>query len=203
MLRYLILLVCVLCSAGAALASQPVIMVFGDSLSAGYGLAENTGWVALLQRELSRQHLRYSVNNASLSGETTSGGAARIVAALSAAKPEIVILELGGNDGMRGTPLAVVRANLEKMIQAIQKARAQTLLIGVELPPNYGKRYTEKFQALYQDLALRYRLASVPSLMRGFEQNREMFQADGIHPLAQAQPIMLQNVWLGLKPLLK
>jgi acyl-CoA thioesterase I len=202
MLRYLYLLILVFaCHTPAAAQPQPVILVFGDSLSAGYGLPENTGWVALLQRRLDGMRLGYRVVNASVSGDTTAGGLNRMNAALAQHRPRIVIVELGGNDGLRGAPPAAMRDNLDKLVTAIRRSGAQVLLVGVELPPNYGKRYNEKFRAVYAELAAKYTLPLVPSLLQGFGQDRTLFQADGIHPTREAQPRILENVWRGLAPL--
>ena len=178
-------------------------MVYGDSLSAGYGLPENTGWVSLLARRLEQQKLSYQVVNASISGETTQGGLYRIEEALNRTKPVIVIMELGANDGLRGLPLDVTRSNLESIIQACRKRKVKILLAGMRLPPNYGRAYTEKFQNIYLELSRRYKLPLVPFLLEGFADRRELFQADNVHPNVAAQPLILNNVWIRLKPMLK
>jgi len=181
---------------------MPLIMVFGDSLSSGYGLPQDAGWVNLLKNRLLQQQLHYEVVNASISGETTRGGLSRISQSLAAHHPSIVILELGGNDGLRGQPVEATRDNLEGIIKACQQYGAKVLLIGMRLPPNYGMGYTQKFQSIYPELAKRYRLALTPYIFEGFGYDISMFQADGIHPGAAAQPIILDNIWKTLKPLL-
>lgn len=179
------------------------IMVYGDSLSAGYGLAQHAGWANLLLKRLRDESFDYKVVNASISGETTHGGKNRIVQALSAHKPEIVILALGANDGLRGHNLETMRANLDAIIQACSKRNARVLLVGMRLPPNYGAAYTEKFHGIFRDLAQRRKLPLSPFLLDGFADNTNLFQADGIHPTAQAQPLILDSVWKSLRPLLK
>ena len=179
------------------------ILVYGDSLSAAYGLAQDAGWPSLLQARLKQERLDYTVTNASISGETSSGGAARIAAALKAHKPAVVIVELGANDGLRGLPLAEMRANLETIVRASQKAGGRVLLVGMRMPPNYGAAYTREFAEVYADLARKYRIALVPHLLQGMDQQRGLFQADNLHPTAAAQPILLDNVWTALLPLLK
>ncbi len=178
------------------------ILVYGDSLSAGYGLPQEQGWVSLLARRLHAEKLDYKVANASISGETTLGGANRIEAALKSHRPAIVILQLGANDGLRGGNLDAMRVNLEKIADAGRQAGARVLLVGMRIPPNYGTSYTEKFQRAFSETAQRKKLALVPFLFEGFGDKREYFQADGIHPTAEAQPLMLDTVWKGLRPLL-
>lgn len=187
----------------AAAASAATLLVYGDSLSSGYGLPRDEGWVSLLARRLRSEGFDYKVANASISGETTLGGANRIEAALTQHRPAIVILALGGNDGLRGQSPDAMRANLEAMIAASRRARAQVLLVGVRLPPNYGAAYAEKFHAVFTGIARARKVALVPFLLEGFAANRELFQEDGIHPAAAAQPAMLENVWKGLRPLLR
>jgi acyl-CoA thioesterase I len=187
----------------AGAAPAPSILVVGDSLSAGYGIELRDAWVTLLQQRLSKQGYPYAVVNASISGDTTSGGRARLPAALKRHRPQIVILELGGNDGLRGLSLRETRANLEAMIKAAQSAGAQVLLIGIHLPPNYGPEFTGKFHAIYRDLANSYNAALVPFLLEGVALSPGMMQPDGIHPRAAAQPRLLDNVWPYLEPLLK
>jgi acyl-CoA thioesterase-1 len=178
-------------------------MVFGDSLSAEYGLPRGAGWAALLDRRLKEKRFNYSVANASISGETTSGGAARIDAALVQHKPAIVIVELGGNDGLRGLSLDATRANLTRIVEASGRAGAKVVLVGMQLPPNYGRAYTEGFRTLYADLAKRHKAALVPFFLEGIAERHELFQADGIHPTPAAQPRLLNNAWKALAPLLK
>ncbi len=184
-------------------ASAGGILVFGDSLSAGYGVPQDRNWASLLEKRLREQHFNYTVANASLSGETTDGGARRIVGALSAHRPDIVVLELGANDGLRGNSLEVMRRNLEAIIEASRRAKATVLLVGMRLPPNYGTAYTEKFQQTFADLARAHKVAYVPFLFEGFAEDSRYFQNDRVHPTAEAQSLMLDTVWKGLKPLLK
>ena len=187
----------------AGAASAPSILVVGDSLSAGYGIEMRNGWVTLLQQRLINQGYPHAVINASISGDTTAGGRARLPAALNRHRPQIVILELGGNDGLRGLSLRETRANLEAMIKAAQSAGAQVLLVGIHLPPNYGPEFTRKFHAIYRDLARAHNTALVPFLLEGVALTPGLMQPDGIHPRADAQPRLLDNVWPYLEPLLK
>ena len=181
----------------------PAILVVGDSLSAGYGIELRDGWVTLLQQRLARQGYPHTVVNASISGDTTAGGRARLPDALKRHRPRIVILELGGNDGLRGLSLRATRANLDAMIMAAQSAGAQVLLVGIHLPPNYGPEYTGKFHAIYRELARTHNTALVPFLLEGVALTPGLMQPDGIHPRAAAQPRLLDNVWPYLEPLLK
>jgi acyl-CoA thioesterase I len=183
-------------------ANAPAIVVLGDSISAEYGLPRDTGWVALLRLQLAKEHYDYSVANSSISGDTTSGGLARLPAVINRLKPRIVIVELGANDALRGVPLATTRANLQAIIEQSQAANAKVLLVGMYLPPNYGPDYSQKFHAVYEQLSTDKHAPLVPFIMAGFENKPEMFQADQIHPTPQAQPLLLQNVWPTLKPLL-
>ncbi len=177
-------------------------MVFGDSLSSGYGLPQEIGWVSLLKKRLQQERLDYQVVNTSISGETTRGGLSRIAQSLAAHNPAIVILELGGNDGLRGQPFEATRDNLEGIIKACQQHGAKVLLVGMRLPPNYGIAYTQKFQSIYPELAKRFRLPLTPFMLEGFGYEPTMFQSDRIHPAAVAQPLILDNIWKTLKPLL-
>jgi acyl-CoA thioesterase-1 len=197
-LRLVLFCACFLLS--GIVAAQPTILVFGDSLSAAYGIPREAGWVNLLQQELQRSHPQYQVVNASITGETTTGGRQRIAAALRQHQPGIVILELGANDGLRGAPIANIEANLAELIRQSRKAHAKVLLLGMQLPPNYGGNYTTDFKALYPKLAQRYQAALVPFFLEGIAP--EQFQADNLHPVAGAQPIILRNVMQQLKPLL-
>ena len=183
--------------------AAPKILVLGDSISAGYGLAANEGWVSLLQTRLKAQGYGYRVVNASVSGETTTGGLARLPRALSVHRPQIVVLELGGNDGLRGLPLETSRANLEKMIQLSKAAGAQVVLLGMKMPPNYGPRYAQGFERTFAELARKHRLPFEPFFLDKIALVPGMLQADGLHPTAKAQPAMLDSVWPVLKPLLK
>jgi acyl-CoA thioesterase-1 len=188
---------------GAAPAETPVILVFGDSISAGYGLAHvDRGWVALLQTRLKDQEYGYQVVNASVSGETTAGGLARLPRALSLHQPKIVILELGGNDGLRALPIAQMRVNFARMADLAAAAGAKVLLLGMRMPPNYGPDFTEQFRSSYSDLARDKKLPLVPFLLNDIALFPALMQADGIHPNEQGQPKLLDNVWPALKPLL-
>ena len=177
--------------------------MFGDSLSAAYGIAAQRGWVALLAERLERERLDYSVVNASISGETTAGGRSRLPEALARHKPSILVLELGANDGLRGLPVAEMRKNLETMIRQAKKAGAQVLLVGMRMPPNYGPEYEREFAAAFGALAKQQRTALVPFLLEGLAEDLGKFQPDRIHPTAEAQPILLDNVWKALRPLLR
>ena len=194
-----------LCLACAAMAvqAQETLLVFGDSLSAGYGIAPDQSWPALLNRRLAAQGYPYTVVNASISGETSGGGAVRLDAALDRFKPAIVVIELGANDGLRGLNLAQLRANLEAMIRSSRERQARVLLVGMLLPPNYGEEYTRGFAAVYRELARAHKVALLPFLFAGIAGERSAFQADGLHPTAAAQPLLLDNVWHALQPLLR
>lgn len=178
-------------------------MIYGDSLSAEYGIPRGTGWGALLVRRLAQERLDYSVVNLSISGETSAGGASRIDAALTQHRPAIVVVELGGNDGLRGLSLDATRTNLEAIVTASMRAGARVVLCGMQLPPNYGRDYTARFRALFGDIAARHKAALVPFFLEGVADRRESFQADGIHPVAEAQPRILENVWPVLAPMLR
>ncbi len=190
-------------SQAAAPAGKPVILVVGDSLSAGYGVAVNATWVALLERKLTQEGYGYQVVNASISGDTTGGALNRLPRALELHKPAIVILELGGNDGLRGLPLKQVRANFEAMLKQIQALPAKVVLIGMRMPTNYGPAYADGFHALYGELAKQYGVQHLDFFLDKVALDPELMQADGIHPTAQAQPILLDNMWPVLEPLLQ
>ena len=189
-------------ASGAANAAG-TILVFGDSISAAYGLAQKDGWVALLGERLRERKLDYNVANASISGETTAGGAARIDEALARWKPEVVIVALGGNDGLRGLQVSQLKANLTRMVSASKATKARVLLVGMRMPPNYGPRYTREFEEAFAAVAKAENVPLVPFLLDGIGEKRELFQADNIHPTAAAQPIILDTVWKGLEPLLR
>jgi acyl-CoA thioesterase-1 len=191
-----------LCWTALCARAQPVVLIYGDSLSAGYGLPQDKGWVALLADRLRAEKFDYRVVNASVSGETTLGGANRLEAVLAQHRPAIVVIELGGNDGLRGLSLATTRQNLETMLRTATGAGARPLLIGMQLPPNYGTAYTRKFQTLFEEVAREQKTPLVPFMLAGFGEKREYFQADGIHPTAEAQPLMLDNIWPLLRPML-
>ncbi len=177
--------------------------MFGDSLSAAYGIAAKRGWVALLEERLQRKHPDYSVVNASISGEITSGGVSRLPRVLAQHKPAVVILQLGANDGLRGLPVAQMRKNLAAMIGMSHKAGAKVVLVGMRVPPNYGPEYTEDFAAAFAQLARARKTALVPFLLEGMAEDLRLFQPDRIHPNEDAQPLLLENVWKALQPLLK
>lgn len=178
-------------------------MVLGDSLSAAYGIAQARGWVALLGERLERERPDYIVVNASISGDTSSGGSSRIARTLQQHAPSVLILELGANDGLRGLPVAQMKQNLSAIIQQAQKAGTRVLLVGMKLPPNYGPDYTQAFEATYAELAKRHKTALVPFLLEDFATKPELFQSDRVHPTAEAQPLMMTRVWEALRPLLK
>ena len=197
-------LLCVSLIAGSAAAeAQSVILVLGDSLSAEYGLPRDAGWVRLLADRIAKEGAKYSVVNASISGETTSGGRSRLPQLLRQHRPAIVVLQLGANDGLRGLPLAAMQENLAAMVSASRAAGAQVLLVGMRIPPNYGRDYSERFAAVYTTLARDQKLPLVPFLLDGFADDLTYFQADRIHPSEQAQPRMLETVWPQLAPLLR
>jgi acyl-CoA thioesterase-1 len=183
-------------------AATPALLVVGDSISAGYGLPQGAGWVALLAARLKAERYPYRVVNASVTGDTTAGGRARLPAALAREKPAIVVIELGGNDGLRGGDLASTRANLDAMVGDAQRAGAKVLLIGTQLPPNYGPAYTRDYAAIFGSVAKAHKVAFVQSLFDGFGERNEMFQGDRIHPAAAVQATMLDTVWKALQPML-
>ena len=187
-------------------AQQHHILVLGDSLSAEYGLPRGSGWVALLEQKLQAEKRRATLANASISGETTAGGRSRLPALLQQHQPSIVIIELGGNDALRGLPLASTLDNLRAMSQAAQAAGAKVMLLGMQMPPNYGRQYAQDFEAMYAKVAKEFQTALVPAFLKGVADAPNplaLFQADRVHPTAQAQPIMLANVWPLLQPLLR
>jgi acyl-CoA thioesterase I len=185
-----------------AVASDRTILVFGDSLSAAHGLRPEQGWAELLARRLQAQGYGYTVVNASVSGETSSGGLERLPRALELHRPAIVILELGANDGLRGLPVEVMRANLTQMIHLSEDSGARLLLVGIRIPPNYGPRYGDQFANVYPMLAEQKHLPLVPFLLRDVALNPSLMQEDGLHPNAAGEPLVLENVWPYLKPLL-
>lgn len=191
-----------LTSVTASAAQLPVILVVGDSLSAEYGLRRDSGWVALLDQRLREKNKKYLLQNASVSGDTTSGGLSRLPAALAAQQPAIVIIELGSNDALRGLALSMTKNNLDAMIQLSQQAGAQVLLLGMQIPPNYGRRYTEQFRLSFHQLAADRQTKLVPFLLEGIAQDPSLFQADGIHPNETAQNTIANNVWAELQPML-
>jgi len=191
---------------GAPKAGRPLILVVGDSLSAEYGLKRGSGWVALLEARLAQKKIAATVVNASISGDTTSGGRTRLPALLKQHRPDIVVLELGGNDALRGLPLAMTRDNLDAMAKAAKASAAKVVVAGMQLPPNYGRQYGEQFAALFAAVAKSEGAALVPFLLKGVADGPQadtLFQPDRIHPTAAAHPTILDNVWPVLEPLLK
>ena len=204
MKRFLIICLLVFTPAVTAVANDgpPVIMVLGDSLSAGYGIDQKQGWVNLLQQRLTKQGYPHQVVNASISGDTTAGALFRLENALQEHRPDIVIVELGGNDGLRGLPLAEMKDNLERIIEKCRASGARVLLIGMKIPPNYGKDYTDAFEQTYFTLAREYELPLVPFLLEGIADNNALLQSDRIHPNGEAQGMILENVWSVLSQII-
>jgi acyl-CoA thioesterase-1 len=190
-------------ASGSAYSAPKTVLVVGDSLSAEYGLARGSGWVALLEQRLKRENIDAHIVNASISGETTSGGRTRLPALLQQHKPDVVVLELGANDGLRGLPVAAAEDNLRTMIRLAQQNRAKVLLVGMRMPPNYGRAYTERFAGMYKDLAGTYKVPLVPFMLEGVALEPANFQADRLHPLASAHPTILNNIWPQFAPLVK
>ncbi|OGI44724.1 MAG: arylesterase [Candidatus Muproteobacteria bacterium RIFCSPHIGHO2_01_FULL_65_16] len=201
MRRVLVAVLVAICIVPAEALARTILVV-GDSLSAAHGMELRAGWVSLLRARLAEQKLDYRIVNASVSGDTTASAAARLPRLLEEHRPDIVILELGGNDGLRGLSPARIKHNLSVMIAKTRAADAKVLLVGIELPPNYGRKYTERFRRVYRELATEQQVALVPSIMEGFATDRALMQPDGIHPNARAQPRMLENVWGQLWPML-
>jgi acyl-CoA thioesterase-1 len=209
-MKYFLIILCILSgvaplNAVATNAPSPsgIVMVFGDSISSGYGLPPGSGWVSLLSKRLQERVPSHPVINASISGDTTSSGLARIEQSLQTHRPEIVIIELGGNDGLRGSSIDSIIRNLEALIESCHRRHAKVLLVGMHLPPNYGATYTQKFQEIFPYLAKKHQIKVVPFLLKGFGDQREFFLADGIHPNMQAQEKILENVWPTLRGMMK
>lgn len=195
-LRSILFLVITVLFTSAAVANQNTLLVVGDSLSAAYGVPSDKAWVQLLQERLDRNGLsQWQVVNASISGETTDGGARRLPGLLAENNPDVVVIELGGNDGLRGFPPKVIESNLAEMITLVQDAGAEAILVGMQIPPNYGQRYTEMFADIFPKLSDRYNAALVPFFLQGVYDQDGMMQDDGIHPTEAAQPKLLENVW--------
>jgi acyl-CoA thioesterase-1 len=192
-----------LAASASAYSAPKTVLVLGDSLSAEYGLARGSGWVALLEQKLRAEKLDAQIVNASISGETTSGGRTRLPALLDQYHPSVVVIELGANDGLRGLPVASAEANLRTMIALAQKNNAKVLLVGMRMPPNYGRAYTERFYGMYESLSTQLKTSLVPFMLEGVAQDPAMFQADRMHPLATAHPIILSNIWPKFAPLIK
>ena len=192
-------LICCCCAASAA---EKRILVYGDSLSAGFGIAVSQSWPALLEKRLQSGGSAYTVANASISGETTAGGRARFVATMAHFRPTVVILALGANDGLRGLPVSSMKDNLAFMLAHARQQGVRVLLVGMRLPPNYGQKYTQEFDAAFRDLAKREKVRLLPFLLEPIALDQNAYQADGLHPTAAAQPKILDHVWKALKPLL-
>jgi len=200
MLRKLILVV--LAAAWCQAAAAATILVFGDSLSAAYGIGAREGWPTLLEERLRQNKLDYTVANASISGETSSGGATRIADAMKRTQPSIVIVALGSNDGLRGLPVGQMKENLGRIVRTAKSAGSKVLVVGSRMPPNYGPRYTREFEQAFAEVAKQQKAALVPFMLAGIASTRDYFLPDNLHPTAAAQPIILDTIWKGLKPLL-
>lgn len=190
-------------AATSAYSAPKTVLVLGDSLSAEYGLSRGTGWVALAERKLKENNIDAVIVNASVSGETTSGGRSRLPALLTKHKPDLVVIELGANDGLRGLPVVAAKANLLAMNEAVTKANAKVMLIGMRMPPNYGRDYAEKFFAMYGALSKEIKAPLVPFMLDGVAEKPQLFQPDRLHPLAEAHPIILANIWPTLQKAIK
>ena len=182
--------------------AENTILIMGDSLSAAYGMDVQSGWVSLLKDRLKQHNLDYRVINSSISGDTTSNGLARLPKELAAYKPSVTIIELGGNDGMRGIPISTIQKNLQKMITLVQLSNSKVIIVGLRLPPNYGEQYTTEFKLIFHTLATLNKISLVPLFLNNVDENTHLFQSDRMHPTSEAQPIMLDNVWTVLAPLL-
>ncbi len=200
--KHILLIIAFLLCVPPALAKSPVVLVVGDSLSSGYGIDVQAGWVALLAQRLTQQGYPHQVINASISGDTSGGGRARLPRMLALHKPDLVIIELGANDGLRGLALTAMQDNLAAMIKAVRARGTRVVLVGMHLPTNSGSAYTEKFHAVYVNLARQLKVPLVPFLLDSVALDAQLMQADGLHPRATAQARLLDNVWPVLKPLL-
>jgi acyl-CoA thioesterase-1 len=192
-----------LAASAHAYSAPKTVLVLGDSLSAEYGLVRGTGWVALLEQKLKNENINAAIVNASISGETTGGGRSRLPALMAQHKPAVVVIELGANDGLRGLPVAAAEANLRTMITQAQQGKARVLLVGMRMPPNYGRDYTERFFAMYKGLSTQFKAPLVPFMLEGVAEKPALFQPDRLHPTAQAHPIILANIWPQLSKLVK
>lgn len=192
-----------LTASASAYSAPKTVLVVGDSLSAEYGLSKGSGWVALMEQRLKQEKIDARVVNASISGETTTGGRTRLPALLAQHKPDVVVIELGANDGLRGQPVAAAESNLRFMVEQSQKNKARVLLVGMRMPPNYGRAYTESFFGMYKKLATQTKAPLVPFMLEGVAEKPTLFQADRLHPSAEAHPIILANIWPTLAPLVK
>ncbi len=192
-----------LLAAALAHSAPKTVLVLGDSLSAEYGLTRGSGWVALLDQKLKAEKIDATIVNASISGETTSGGRTRLPALLAQHHPALVVIELGANDALRGLPLAAAEANMRAMVELARKNNAQVLLVGMRMPPNYGRDYTERFFGMYKTVATQLKAPLVPFMLEGVAEKPALFQADRLHPTAQAHPAILANIWPKFLPLVK
>jgi acyl-CoA thioesterase-1 len=190
-------------ASASAYSAPKTVLVLGDSLSAEYGLARGSGWVALLEQKLKAEKIDARIVNASISGETTSGGRARLPALLNQHHPNLVVIELGANDGLRGLPVASAEDNLRSMVSLAKDKHAKVLLVGMRMPPNYGRAYTERFAGMYQEVATQLKAPLVPFMLEGVALDPAMFQSDRMHPLATAHPIILANIWPQFSALIK
>ena len=190
-------------ASASAYSAPKTVLVLGDSLSAEYGLNRGSGWVALLEKKLKAERITARIVNASISGETTSGGRSRLPALIKQHKPDVVVIELGANDGLRGLPVVQAEDNLRAMVDLSKKNKAEVLLIGMRMPPNYGRTYTEQFFNMYTKLSDKYKAPLVPFMLEGVAEQPKLFQADRLHPNADAHPIILANIWPKFKPLVK
>ena len=194
-MRKILTLIVLLMATNAQAADAPTVLIFGDSLSAGFGIDVDQSWATLLQQRLEEQGYEHRVVNASISGETTEGGAARIDSAIGTFSPDLIILELGGNDGLRGFPPARIRGNLETIARRARDSGASVVLLGIRIPTNYGARYTQAFEAVYAEVADQLGISWIEFFMEGVALNEELMQGDGIHPNSAAQPLLLENAW--------
>ncbi|MEH6434141.1 arylesterase [Massilia sp. DD77] len=198
-----VLLLLTLGASASAYSAPKTVLVVGDSLSAEYGIARGAGWVSLLEQKLKAEKIQAKVVNASISGETTSGGRARLPALLGQHRPDIVVIELGANDGLRGLPVASADANLRAMVAMAKEKKAEVLLVGMRMPPNYGRAYTEKFFGMFKQVSTDTRSPLVPFMLEGVADKPALFQQDRLHPLAAAHPIILSNIWPTFAPLIR
>jgi acyl-CoA thioesterase-1 len=192
-----------LAASASAYSAPKTVLVLGDSLSAEYGITRGSGWVSLLEQKLKAEKIDAAIVNASISGETTSGGRARLPALLGQHKPSVVVIELGANDGLRGLPVAAAEANLRSMVSLAQQNKAKVLLVGMRMPPNYGRAYTERFYGMYQALSAQTKSPLVPFMLEGVADNPALFQQDRMHPRAEAHPTILANIWPQFSALIK
>jgi len=204
MIRYLVLFCLLWLNHSIAMASAAPnkVLIVGDSISAAYGIEVEKGWVSLLASKITQENLPYQVINASISGDMTSNGLNRLPKLLKSHNPDVVVIELGGNDGLRGLPINVIRNNLQRLVELSKESEARVLLAGMRIPPNYGARYAEAFHQIYREIADEHEIELIPFLLEGIGDNARLMQSDGIHPTADAQPLIVRLVWPRIKPLL-